>query len=255
MPKQKTCQSCGRRFPAKAVVDGIMRDLHRRRFCFSCSPFRAHNTSHLAPGSDPNDRRGKVRLQRLQSWSRYGRKRRRQRKRDLVSAAGGACVECGYARSIAALEFHHRDAATKLFGIAKFNGSQIRLLAEVAKCDLLCANCHRRRHATIDASTNSSAPRRRKLKARAVSALGGRCEGCTQGYESAIFEFHHRDGATKEFGISENGLIRGWEEVASELAKCVLLCANCHREVHAGSRDINVPLGFSERPAVYQIAV
>lgn len=253
---QNTCESCRGRFPAKAIIDGVMRDLHRRRFCLRCSPFGAHNTSRLAPGSVRDDRVHKARTQRLKSWSRYGRKRRRQRKRDLVAVFGGACIDCGYARAIAALEFHHRDASTKDFPIARFGGSIVKLMAEAAKCDLLCANCHRRRHgASGDYGDLGAASARRRLKQQAVSVLGGRCEGCDREYQLAIFEFHHRDGGTKDFGISEDGLVRRWPEIEAELAKCALLCANCHREVHAGLRNIDTALsGLAEAPAAYEVA-
>ncbi len=254
-PHQKTCESCGARFPAKLMIDGVTRDLHRRRFCLRCSPFGTHNTSKVAPGSAPEDRERSARARRLASWLRYGRTRRRQRKRDLVAAFGGKCIDCGYARAVAALEFHHRDATTKDFGIAKFNGSDARLMAEATKCELLCANCHRIRHAVIDAFGDPAASSRRRLKERAVRVLGGRCEGCDRLYTSVVFEFHHLDAGNKEFGISEDGVIRRWDEIAAELAKCVLLCANCHREVHVGSRDIdNGLLGLAEENAVYEVA-
>ena len=70
--------------------------------------------------------------------------RRRRVKAILVAEAGGACVLCGYDRCVAALEFHHRDPATKRFSIS-FGGLSIavdRLREEVRKCVLLCANCH-----------------------------------------------------------------------------------------------------------------
>ncbi len=217
-----------------------MRSLYRRRFCLKCSPFGAHNTSRFAPGSSDEERKRSARARRLRSWVAYGRERRRKRKRELVAAFGGACIECGYARTVATLEFHHREAGTKEFSIAEFSGSRERLLAEAAKCDLLCANCHRRRHAMIaEHSDPAAAARRRLLKARAVDALGGRCEGCGTEHVSSIFEFHHRDGKTKDFGISEDGILRRWEDTARELEKCMLLCANCHREVHAGVLDLD----------------
>lgn len=74
--------------------------------------------------------------------------------------------------------------------------------------------------------------RRKKLKEKAVEFLGGKCEKC--GYDKCIaaLEFHHLYG--KDFGLSARGLTRSWEKVEKELRKCQLLCANCHREVHAG---------------------
>ena len=71
-------------------------------------------------------------------------KRRRNVKRILVDEAGGRCCICGYDRSIAALQFHHIDPATKEFGLAQ-RGNTValeRARQEAAKCVLLCANCH-----------------------------------------------------------------------------------------------------------------
>lgn len=55
------------------------------------------------------------------------------------------CVDCGEPDPIV-LEFDHRDPATKLFNIGiTTNRSLEAVKAEVAKCDVRCANCHRRR--------------------------------------------------------------------------------------------------------------
>lgn len=73
---------------------------------------------------------------------------RQNLKKKLVDAFGGACKICGYNRSIKALEFHHINSTTKLFGIStnKTTKSFSKLLEEAKKCDLLCANCHREIH-------------------------------------------------------------------------------------------------------------
>lgn len=75
--------------------------------------------------------------------------RRRQMKLTLAASLGGKCSECGYDKCIDALEFHHRDPAQKDFRISAAVKSKARLLAEVAKCALLCANCHREVHAGL----------------------------------------------------------------------------------------------------------
>jgi hypothetical protein len=69
--------------------------------------------------------------------------RRRRIKQILVEEAGGRCVVCGYAQSVAALQFHHLDPMTKAFSI-RYAGTRAldRSRAEAAKCVLLCANCH-----------------------------------------------------------------------------------------------------------------
>jgi 5-methylcytosine-specific restriction endonuclease McrA len=76
--------------------------------------------------------------------------------------------------------------------------------------------------------------RRKKIKALVVKYKGGRCQNC--GYLRSVdaLELHHVDSSKKTFGISGQGLTRSWKRVKNEADKCVLLCANCHREFHAG---------------------
>lgn len=80
---------------------------------------------------------------------------------------------------------------------------------------------------------------RQKTKKRAVDYLGGRCRLC--GYDRCLMalQFHHVDPAQKDFTIADANA--SWETVRAELTKCVLLCALCHIEVHAGV------LGLDER--------
>jgi hypothetical protein len=55
------------------------------------------------------------------------------------------CVDCGYRDHPAALDFDHRPDEVKGFTISEKKEvySQERLLVEMAKCDIRCANCHR----------------------------------------------------------------------------------------------------------------
>ncbi|HSI79102.1 MAG TPA: helix-turn-helix domain-containing protein [Solirubrobacterales bacterium] len=83
-------------------------------------------------------------------------------------------------------------------------------------------------------ASEAGARRRRTVKALLVEEAGGRCELC--GYDRCIsaLEFDHRDPSTKSFGVAHEGITRGIDEVRREVAKCVLLCSNCHAEVEAG---------------------
>jgi hypothetical protein len=78
----------------------------------------------------------------------------------------------------------------------------------------------------------------RKLKALAVEYAGGCCKGCGYDKYQGALDFHHRDPAQKDFSIAAN-MRRGdlSETMKAEIDKCVLLCANCHREAHGGLRD------------------
>lgn len=81
-------------------------------------------------------------------------------------------------------------------------------------------------------AADSVIKRRRLLKVKAVEYKGGKCEIC--GYDKCIdaLEFHHLDPQKKEFGIAQKGYTRSWNNVKKELDKCLLLCSNCHKELH-----------------------
>ena len=74
--------------------------------------------------------------------------------------------------------------------------------------------------------------RRKKVREMAVEYKGGKCEKCS--YDRCIdaLEFHHVDPSRKDFNISSKGYTRSWDRVKLELDKCMILCANCHREIH-----------------------
>jgi len=67
----------------------------------------------------------------------------------LVQLAGGTCMDCGLRYPPVCLDFHHRDGTTKSFGLNIVNMYRefAVLMEEIDKCDLVCANCHRIRHA------------------------------------------------------------------------------------------------------------
>ena len=96
--------------------------------------------------------------------------RRRKNKLVLVAEHGGKCVQCGYARCVGALEFHHLDANAKVFGIGSGNTSGLDALrAEATKCVLLCANCHRE---VEDAPFADRWLKARQLAVKDLSSIG-----------------------------------------------------------------------------------
>ena len=75
------------------------------------------------------------------------------------------------------------------------------------------------------------------LKIKAMKYGGGECKKC--GYDKCwkALHFHHVDPINKEFNIFEGRpgfkKVRNWELLKKEIDKCILLCANCHSELHA----------------------
>jgi len=81
----------------------------------------------------------------------YKKQYHRQRKIKLILTKGGKCEDCGIeynGRNACIFHFHHRNEIEKEFNIGNqvVNKSWERLLAEVKKCEMLCANCHEMRH-------------------------------------------------------------------------------------------------------------
>jgi transposase len=76
--------------------------------------------------------------------------------------------------------------------------------------------------------------RRRNVKLILVAEAGGRCVLCGYDRCAAALHFHHVDPGSKRFHLSMQGVTRSLAAARAEMAKCVLLCANCHAEVEAG---------------------
>jgi 5-methylcytosine-specific restriction endonuclease McrA len=76
--------------------------------------------------------------------------------------------------------------------------------------------------------------RRKNIRWKAIVHKGGCCQMCGDDRCAEALEFHHLNSSRKDFGISGKGYTRSWSKVLEELEKCVLLGANCHRELHAG---------------------
>lgn len=73
--------------------------------------------------------------------------------------------------------------------------------------------------------------RRKAIKKALVLYKGGECKRC--GYNKCLsaLEFHHLDPEEKDFGLSEN-LTKDFNLLKKEADKCILVCSNCHKEIH-----------------------
>lgn len=75
-------------------------------------------------------------------------------------------------------------------------------------------------------------------KIELIGILGGCCEVCQLKYDGtngAAFEFHHKDSKDKSFTIGKSLTDKSMEDLIEEVAKCQLLCSNCHQIHHIGN--------------------
>lgn len=78
---------------------------------------------------------------------------------------------------------------------------------------------------------------RRKLEL--IELFGGKCEKCGYDKNISAFDFHHKDRYDKKFEIKIQFLkYKSEDEILEEAMKCMLLCSNCHRELHNPFTDI-----------------
>lgn len=88
-----------------------------------------------------------------------------------------------------------------------------------------------------DGKTNNSNRKNRnrfRLKSEYRQRLGAKCQIC--GYDKCqnALQFHHIDPSKKKFAISDS-LRKTFtqQEIDEEINKCILVCSNCHVEIHS----------------------
>ncbi len=81
--------------------------------------------------------------------------------------------------------------------------------------------------------------RRKNIKILLVEYKGGKCFCCSYDRCVNALGFHHIDPEQKNFNIGHKGKTLAFEKMKEEVDKCVLLCSNCHRELHAGLITLN----------------
>lgn len=93
---------------------------------------------------------------------------------------------------------------------------------------------------------------RKNTKLRLIEAFGGKCGICNYDKSTNALEFHHLDPKEKEISFASKCI--AWSRIVTEAKKCVMLCSNCHREIHA--KDTILPEDirrFDESYANYRL--
>lgn len=144
--------------------------------------------------------------------------------------SGWECTSCG---------------TYKLLSLENFYSSKERQ----TEFDSICRECRNKYHTELRRKDYDSEERRlkreqtskdektkhRNAKVQCIIYKGSKCVHCDLLYDGTngmVFDFHHVDPSTKSFQILTKGpkTLVGQKE---ELDKCILLCANCHREEHS----------------------
>lgn len=154
------------------------------------------------------------------------------------------CADCGYNAHATALDFDHvtgeKFAEVSVMGTLSLD----RIMAEVAKCEVVCYRCHRirtteqmrsggwlwARKKIANPSTDTRKIARYRARGAALLAdvkLQSGCADCGYRGRSEALDFDHVRGI-KKFNISQRLQYKP-ERLLAEIAKCDVVCANCHR--------------------------
>jgi hypothetical protein len=99
-------------------------------------------------------------------------------------------------------------------------------------CSTTCKNRH---HQSYDAQRRRGLTRKLEL----VKAAGGRCIICAYDKNLGALTFHHTVLDNKDFKLDMRSMSnRTLESVLAELDKCILVCQNCHAELHYPHLDL-----------------
>ncbi len=171
------CLKCQQHFPNRKKIDGRAHVLSTRKYCLDCSPFKKHNTARIhevkscrvCPRCKTEKPLGEFYKRRSgKSPSVYcilcskeqAVERQKLHKAKAIEYKGGRCIDCGYNRCVAALEFHHLDPKEKDPCVDFRTSSFEKIKVELDKCILLCCRCHRERHHLVTpAGFEPAAPR------------------------------------------------------------------------------------------------
>lgn len=100
----------------------------------------------------------------------------------------------------------------------------VKSTSEPSGYSWLCKKC---------ASDNTTA-HQKTHKQKCLAYKGGKCQVCGYDKCARALQFHHVDPNGKDFCIATYRC-RAWETVKAELDKCLLVCSNCHAEIHDGT--------------------
>jgi hypothetical protein len=84
-------------------------------------------------------------------------------------------------------------------------------------------------------SNQNTIATQQKLKKQSVQYKGGKCVKCGYNKYDGALDFHHLDPSKKDFSISRRKNC-SLETLKTELDKCILICRNCHAELHFDER-------------------
>jgi hypothetical protein len=159
------------------------------------------------------------------------------------------CIGCDNTFDFACMDLHHPNGKMDSGNLLSFYlhcnlPNYPERIAEIDRCEWYCARCHDALHndptLTYEQSYASNPWKgaiadnnMRKL----IAKYGNLCDDCGAGLLAKEIQFHHRNRQRKAFVVKKMLKSPNWDRLDREVAKCDVLCRNCHRLRHSVYRD------------------
>ena len=221
---QKFCVLCG------AVVEKG-KSKKNRSYCQSCmssyfKDYYGERKEHYLKITNENRRR------RQSDWGKQ-----------LEKLKSKPCCDCGKTYPTFCMDFDHLDRQTKVAAIPVMivgNASKERILAEIEKTEIVCANCHRereyQRYLQLGKTPVHLSPRQRRNKDLIEQAKNRPCLDCGERFSLWQMDFDHIKGG-KIGRVGYLAMSASTEMLLAEIEKCEVVCAVCHRKRTFANKD------------------
>lgn len=152
------------------------------------------------------------------------------------------CTDCNQKLSYWQLEFDH-VRGEKVYNVCSMPGQFgiDKIKDEIAKCDIVCVNCHAMRtwmrRMLTKSSRNFHYTNVRKLIDIKESLP---CNDCNKHFRYFQMQFDHLPQFVKSFNLGIANVVgKEWNEIQQEINKCELVCGNCHTtRTHTRKRGV-----------------
>ncbi len=164
------------------------------------------------------------------------RRRHSDWRRQIAELKSKPCYDCGKTYPPFCMDFDHLEREFKVAAIPVMissNASRERILAELEKTEIVCANCHRKRehqrYLLLGKKPVHLSPRQRKNKKLIEQAKRRPCTDCGEDLSLWQMDFDHIKGE-KIGGVGRLAMSATTEILIAEIENCEVVCAVCHRK-------------------------
>lgn len=222
----KTCSRCRDLKPLNLFVKSTSARSGFGSHCLDCDRERVAERRKNPEVQEQNRRTSLAyRAANLEIARAKDRQHARDRQQWVNTLKAGPCMDCQAAFPPCSMDFDH-VRGVKFKGVGRLYGyKKETILHEIAKCDLVCACCHRVRTAKILWGTENT--QRQQFHSKIAQLKTGPCTDCGGHFPAVAMDFDHVETGK----VDTIARLRGssWDKVEAELSKCELVCANCHR--------------------------